>query len=863
MNTDLSMAQRLGIGFGAVLLVVTLAIALMLAWHRDSVRAESNYTNRIAPQIERVGALERAVFRLAVDLRSLALNPDEGRLDTFRMSAATVREAATSLGAADLDTGARTLYVPLAAATDEYLRFADGIVARGVQQGVTVEDEAQLTGRRETLFTALRALEAEQERQGSAALEEIARVRTRTSQGLVLMVVVTALMLFVIARFTTRSVSGPTQALLRTANALIAGDWRPALALGAPGGGTEPEPRDELKRLASAFGSAAVALERREQRLKADGDVAKAVGGTLDREALCDRSLRRIVEHLGAEIGAVYCLEPRTRTLHAVARYALGSDLPDIAVGDGIPGQAARDRRTVIVADIPADSGFEVRLGYDRAAPRAVAAVPLLFQDRMLGVLLVGSLRDFAHDAQAFLEAGATQLGVGLQNVAAHEETQRLLEEVRASNERIQAQNEELQVQNEEIQAQSEELQAQQEEIQAQNEELLQQGEELRRHVAQLAEADAHKNQFLGVLAHELRNPMTPIANSVYILKNAEPGSDSAARARAVIERQVTHLVRLIDDLLDVTRISEGKIQVQRQPLDLVEIAGACVEDLSAAFAERGIDVVADLPDEPVEVNGDRTRLSQVLGNLLNNSIKFSAEGRVTLQLRVDHKNREAVLRVRDDGIGMEPSLLPKLFQPFSQGATGLARVNGGLGLGLALVRALVTLHDGEVAAHSDGPGRGAEFTVRLPLATEPSGAPRRQEREPARARKRSSQALRVLIVEDNVDAATTLREALELEGYQVATASSGPEGLQAVGAFNPDVVLCDVGLPGLDGYEVARRLRADPAARSVVLIALTGYASAADKERARSAGFDLHLAKPLSVADFVESLSALERSPN
>jgi signal transduction histidine kinase/CheY-like chemotaxis protein len=860
MNTDLSMAQRLGIGFAAVLIVVMLAISLVLSWHRDSVRAESAYTDRIAPLLERVGALERAVFGVAVELRSAALNPDEGRVDTVRASAAAVRDAAASLGNSQLDSDTRALYVPLAAATDAYLQLVEGIVARGLQQGVTAEDETELNSRRATLFTTLRTLGAQQEQAAATALEEIARVRARTSEGLVVTVAVLALMLLLIARTTTRSVSVPTQKLLHMANALMAGDWRPALALGAADGNAVAEQRDELKRLASAFGSAAVALERREQRMTADGDVAKAVAGTLHRATLCERALRRVVEHLGAEIGAVYCLEPRSRALRCVAAHALGPDLPDVALGDGIPGQAARDRRTLIVADIPPDSAFEVRLGYDRAAPRTVAAVPLLFQDEVLGVLLVGSLRNFPADAEAFLEASATQLGVGLQNVAAHEDANRLLEEVRESNERIQAQNEELQVQNEEIQAQGEELQAQQEEIQAQNEELLQQGEELRRHVAQLAEADAHKTQFLGVLAHELRNPMTPIANSIHILKNTEPGSESAMRARTIIERQVTHLVRLIDDLLDVTRISEGKIQVQRQPLDLVAIAKACVEDLATEFAERGIDVVTDLPDEPVEVNGDGTRLSQVLGNLLNNSIKFSTQGSVTLQLRVDHQNGEALLRVRDDGIGLEPELVPKLFQPFSQGATGIARVNGGLGLGLALVKALVRLHDGDVSAHSDGPGRGAEFTVRLPLAAKTSAASR-QKPVAQRPRKRGSQPRRVLIVEDNLDAAASLREVLELEGHQVATAYSGPEGLQAVSVFHPDVVLCDVGLPGLDGYEVARRLRADPEARSVVLIALTGYASADDKERARSAGFDLHLAKPLSVAGLAESLATLERS--
>jgi signal transduction histidine kinase len=486
----------------------------------------------------------------------------------------------------------------------------------------------------------------------------------------------------------------------------------------------------------------------------------------------------------------------------------------------------------------------------------------------VLGVLVVGSLREISADALAFLEASAAQLGIGLRNIAAHEETQRLLGEVRESHERIraqneelQAQNEEIQAQNEEIQAQSEELQAQHEEMQAQNEELLQQGEELRRYVAQLADADANKNRFLGVLAHELRNPITPIANSIHILKRSEPGSDGAQRAQAVIERQVTHLVRLIDDLFDVTRISEGKIRVQKQQLDLVETVRSSVEDHRSVFEKHGIQVDLDVPDESVFVEGDPTRLSQVVGNLLNNAIKFGEGGRAEVSLRIDHASGDAVLRVVDDGVGMESELLPHLFQPFSQGISGLARVRGGLGLGLALVKALVTLHDGKVAAHSEGPGRGAEFTVRLPLAKGVGAVPRQASEAGRPVPEPRRWPRRVLIVEDNVDAALSLREALELDGYEVALAHSGPEGLERAAKFAPEVVLCDIGLPGLDGYQVARRLRSEPGMRSVVLIALSGYGSPADKEQARLAGFDLHLAKPLQVPTFAQVVQELTRA--
>lgn len=272
----------------------------------------------------------------------------------------------------------------------------------------------------------------------------------------------------------------------------------------------------------------------------------------------------------------------------------------------------------------------------------------------------------------------------------------------------LQAQNEELQAQNEEIQSQAEELQAQHEEIQAQN-------EQLKRQAEALGEADQRKTRFLGVLAHELRNPMAPISNSLALLKRSPPGSEHALRAQAMIERQAKHLVRLIDDLLDVTRISQGKIRLQREELDLEEIVRACIEDQHAALesGERSFSFIA--PEVPVRMNGDRTRLSQIVGNLLSNAVKFTDRGgRITLELGVE--SGEALLRVRDDGIGLEPELVPQLFQPFTQGATSLDRAHSGLGLGLSLVQSLAELHGGTVSAHSDGPGLGSEFVVRLPI---------------------------------------------------------------------------------------------------------------------------------------------------
>jgi signal transduction histidine kinase len=297
-------------------------------------------------------------------------------------------------------------------------------------------------------------------------------------------------------------------------------------------------------------------------------------------------------------------------------------------------------------------------------------------------------------------------------------------EELRAQNEQIQAQNEELNAQNQEIQSQSEELRAQSEELQSQseelhsqNEELTQQGAELRARSEALAEANERKNHFLGVLAHELRNPLAPISNSIFILKRVAPDSEQATRAQAVIERQTRHMIRLIDDLLDITRISQGKIRVQNETQDLLDVVRNCLDDQSSMLDQNDLQLALDLPARPVRVRGDYTRLSQVLGNLLSNAIKFTNPGgTVTVSLREDEKSNEAVLDVADTGIGLDPELIPQLFQPFSQGPNAHTRTSGGLGLGLALVKALVELHGGTVLVSSGGPNKGSQFTVRLPV---------------------------------------------------------------------------------------------------------------------------------------------------
>jgi two-component system CheB/CheR fusion protein len=356
--------------------------------------------------------------------------------------------------------------------------------------------------------------------------------------------------------------------------------------------------------------------------------------------------------------------------------------------------------------------------------------------------------------------------------------------------------------------------------------------------------ADRHKNQFLAMLSHELRNPLAPIRNSLHLLGRAAPGDEQARRAQAVIERQVAHLTRLVDDLLDVTRISRGKVQLKREPLDLAEAVRRAIEDHRPAFAASGLELHVAIPGGAIPIDGDRTRIAQVLDNLLQNAAKFTpAGGEVAVSVEANGRLGMAVVRVRDTGAGIAPEMLPRLFEPFTQADTTLDRSKGGLGLGLALARGLVEQHGGTVSVASEGLGRGAEFTVRLPIRSGPAPRP-----TPVPALGGAARPRRVLLVEDNVDAAETLREVLELEGHVVEVAYSGPAGIDKARHFRPEVVLCDIGLPGMDGYDVARRLRAEPALGDVVLVALTGYAGPDDVARSLEAGFDHHLAKPPSL---------------
>jgi signal transduction histidine kinase len=377
---------------------------------------------------------------------------------------------------------------------------------------------------------------------------------------------------------------------------------------------------------------------------------------------------------------------------------------------------------------------------------------------------------------------------------------------------------------------------------------------------ARLAEADRRKDEFLAMLGHELRNPLAAMRHAVQILQEVDPGGVGGA-AVDVVDRQLRHLTCMVEDLLDVSRITRGKIHLRKEPLDLAALVRQVVEDRRPMIEPMGLVLTADLGGGPLWVEADPTRLSQVVVNLLDNASKFAGPptpdapaGRVHVGLRADDSPGQAVLSVRDDGLGIEPHLLPDLFIPFTQADTSLDRPRGGLGLGLSLVHGLVALHGGTVHAASDGPGRGAEFTVRLPLgppalATLPSPPPDDSSTAPP------PRAVRILIIEDNRPAADSLRTLLEVLGHEVRTAYTGPEGVRLAQESPPEVILCDIGLPGMNGYEVASALRADAEMARTCLIALTGYGQDQDRARARAAGFDHHLTKPIEVDDLTALL--------
>jgi two-component system CheB/CheR fusion protein len=374
-----------------------------------------------------------------------------------------------------------------------------------------------------------------------------------------------------------------------------------------------------------------------------------------------------------------------------------------------------------------------------------------------------------------------------------------------------------------------------------------------------LRHADERKNEFLATLAHELRNPLAPLRNALHIMRVSADDPAAVENARAIMGRQVDQMVRLVDDLLDVSRITHGSLELRRERVDLDRVLRAALETSGPVLSAAGHGFEVRLPTHPVFLDGDPTRLAQVFSNLLNNAAKYTPRGgRVTLEAEVE--GDQAVIGVRDDGEGIPLSLLSYIFEMFAQADRTIERSHGGLGVGLTLVKKLVELHGGSVEARSEGPGRGSEFVVRLPLSTSLDGTSAPIEEVASTPAMNGGR--RIMIVDDNADAAESLSLLLEHMGHRVRVAYDGEQALVQAAADPPEIVLLDIGLPGLNGYEVARRMRQQEWGRPLTLIALTGWGQEEDRRRSQEAGFNAHIVKPVEPARLGKVLAEAEAAP-
>ncbi|HEV8306556.1 MAG TPA: GAF domain-containing protein [Methylomirabilota bacterium] len=529
------------------------------------------------------------------------------------------------------------------------------------------------------------------------------------------------------------------------------------------------------------------------QRLQAVTDAALA---HLGLDSLLAELLRRIRELLVADTAAILLVDASGETLVARATHGLEESVTQplrLPLGQGFTGRVAAERRVVTVTDLDQSDVIDPVLR--ERGVRSLIGAPLGVGDRVIGIVRVGTVRPrrFSPDDAHLLQLVADRAALAIDHA-------RLFEAERAARRDAEA-------------------------------------------------ANRTKDEFLAMLSHELRNPLAPILNALHVLNQTASRDPDSARLRAIIERQARQLARLVDDLLDVSRIRSGTFVLRREPVDVRDVARQCLEAFHVTGRLGDHDIALVLGPEPAMVNGDPVRLEQAIGHLLDNAAKYTVAGGA-IRLQVDRERGEAVVRVQDEGAGIPPELLPRVFDVFAQGPRSVDRPGGGLGLGLALARSLVEQHEGSISAHSPGSGQGSEFVIRLPIR-----APDR----PGRAAEGpvAWPTRHVLVIEDYADAREALRLVLELGGHRVEVAEDGVRGLELACRSRPEFALIDIGLPGLDGYEVARRLRATPEGQRMYLIALTGYGQPADRRRALEAGFDTHLVKPVDPAELASILGA------
>ena len=381
---------------------------------------------------------------------------------------------------------------------------------------------------------------------------------------------------------------------------------------------------------------------------------------------------------------------------------------------------------------------------------------------------------------------------------------------------------------------------------------------ELRRLAAELTEGDRRKDVFLATLAHELRNPLAPIRNGLQIMKVAKNNDEAFEKVLAMMDRQLSQLVRLVDDLLDVSRITQGKLELRKERVDLRAVIDAALEASRPAVEQAGHELAVVVPIAPIFVDGDATRLAQIVSNLLNNSAKYTPRGG-HVRLTVERKDGTAVVSVKDDGVGIPPAMIGRVFDMFTQVDRTLEKTTGGLGIGLSLVEGLLDMHGGSIEALSDGEGMGSEFVVRLPIMMDVVAGPERSDGLTSQVT--PSALCRILVVDDNVDAADSLGQLLEMMGNEVRTANDGEAGIKVAAQFRPDVVLMDIGMPKLNGYEAARSMRQHSWGQSMVLVALTGWGQEEDRKKSGDAGFDHHLVKPVEMEALTKLMLGLNRA--
>jgi PAS domain S-box-containing protein len=528
-------------------------------------------------------------------------------------------------------------------------------------------------------------------------------------------------------------------------------------------------------------------LRRREQLHLRETEtllaVSRALSSTLDPTETMRRVAREIALALGADMVGAYLADAARENLWPVAGYRVPREKLDTFRRVPIPiknhpaiEEAWAYRRALWTDDMPGDPRVDPEI-FRQFPHQTDLFVPIRVKDRPMGGFFViwwTARRSFTEWEISLVQGISDLAGIFLENAQLYRET---------------------------------------------------------------AEANRAKEEFFATLSHELRNPLGAISNAVAALDQREAGNaDTAALLRQIIHRQTHHLTRLVDDLLDVARTTAGKIVLQRQPVDLGDVAASCVRLLRESGRAGRHQVT--LRAESVIVSADPTRLAQIITNMLDNAVKFTPSGGL-VDVDVIREGQEGVVRVSDTGIGIDPEMLPRVFELFAQAQQPMDRPVGGLGIGLALSRRLVELHGGTITAASEGRGRGARFTVRLPV--EMAGAPGPEAAVLSPDRSRS-----VLIIEDNDDTRESLRLLLESLGHRVLSAADGPHGLGLALQHQPDVVLVDLGLPGLDGYQIARALRASSAGKTALLIAVTGYGQVEDRQRSKEAGFDAHLVKPV-----------------